>query len=43
MMDKFNQYINQVAKVKDELENLLINRGFTNFTEAVGYAHREGN
>lgn len=32
-----------VIKVKDELENLLINRGFTNFTEAVGYAHREGN
>ena len=32
-----------VIKVKDELENLLINRGFTNFTDAVGHAHREGN
>ena len=32
-----------VIKVKEELENLLINRGFNNFTEAVGYAHREGN
>ena len=42
-MSIFNEYINQVAKVKDELENLLINRGFTNFTDAVGHAHREGN
>ena len=32
-----------VIKVKEELENLLINRGFNNFAEAVGYAHREGN
>ena len=32
-----------VIKVKNELENLLINRGFTNFTDAVGHAHRERN
>lgn len=32
-----------VIKIKDELKNLLTNRGFANFTEAVGYAHREDN
>jgi dihydroorotate dehydrogenase (NAD+) catalytic subunit len=31
---------NAVLKVKDELANLLIERGFTNFKEAVGFAHR---
>jgi dihydroorotate dehydrogenase (NAD+) catalytic subunit len=30
-----------VIKVKNELEELLINRSFTSFSDAVGYAHRE--
>jgi len=27
-------------RIKSELESILITRGFTNFSEAVGYAHR---
>jgi dihydroorotate dehydrogenase (NAD+) catalytic subunit len=32
-----------VIKVKNELEELLIKRGFDNFADSVGYAHREEN
>lgn len=28
------------VRIKDELEELLISRGFTRFSDAVGYAHR---
>ncbi len=34
---------NAAITIKNELEALLIERGFTTFTEAVGYAHREEN
>jgi dihydroorotate dehydrogenase (NAD+) catalytic subunit len=30
-----------VLKVKDELQDLLVSRGFDNFADAVGFAHRE--
>jgi dihydroorotate dehydrogenase (NAD+) catalytic subunit len=32
-----------VLKVKNELHTLLIERGFSNFTDAVGFAHRSEN
>jgi dihydroorotate dehydrogenase (NAD+) catalytic subunit len=32
-----------VMKVKDELQALLLERGFTNFSDAVGFAHRPEN
>ena len=31
-----------VIKVKNELEELLVARNFTSFSEAVGYSHRVG-
>lgn len=34
---------NAVIKIRDELANLLIERGFTTFKEAVGFAHRSEN
>ena len=31
-----------VYEIQEELRKLLIDRGFRSFTDAVGYAHREG-
>jgi dihydroorotate dehydrogenase (NAD+) catalytic subunit len=30
-----------VIKIRDELESLLIERGFNDFKSAIGYAHRQ--
>ena len=30
-----------VIKIRDELESLLIERGFNDFISAIGYAHRQ--
>ena len=34
---------NAVIKIRDELANLLIERGFNTFKEAIGFAHRSEN
>ena len=31
-----------VIKIRDELQELLLERGFSNFQDAIGYAHRQG-